>query len=127
MTHLSKYYISRVVIALAFGALSFMLNSSWPRAIGLTLGALAIFLYLPKSGRYIVRPENTMTPFRIDEYSHAIRNQAARDGFVVMTLGFFLLQTYGAVTHTPLTARHFTLLFVAGWMIYFLSDFWRRA
>jgi hypothetical protein len=126
MSNLSKYYISRTLIALAFGALALILSGSWPLAIGMALGALAIFLYLPKSGRYIIRSENSVTPFRIDEYSQTIRNQAARDGFVVMTLGFFVLQIYSMATKTSLTANNFTLLFVFGWLTYLVSDFWRR-
>lgn len=126
MTNLSKYYISRTLIALAFGALALILGGSWALAIGFSVGALAVFLYLPKSGRYIIQPENSVTPFRIDEYSRAIRNQAARDGFVVMTLGFFILQIYGMTTNAAISANDFTLLFVAGWLTYLVSDFWRR-
>jgi len=126
MTHLSRYYISRVIIALAFGALSLWMGGSWARAIGLTIGALAIFLYLPHSGRYIVRTENSIAPFRIDEYSQRIRNQAARDGFVILTLGFFVIQAYGMITKTGMTANGFTLLFGIGWLTYFISDYWRR-
>ncbi len=126
MSNMSKYYFSRALVALALGAISFMLNGSWPRAIGLALGTLALFLYLPTSGRYIIRSKNSIAPFRIDEYSQAIRNQAARDGFVVMTLGFFLLQAYSAVTKTALTANHFTILFILGWLTYLVSDLWRR-
>jgi len=107
MSNLSKYYISRTFISL-------------------TLGALATFPYLPKSGRYIIGRENSATPFRIDEYSQAIRNQAARDGFVVMTLDFFVLQIYSMATKTALSINYFTLLFIIGWLTYLVSNFWRR-
>ncbi len=126
MSHLSKYYISRTLIALAFGALTLILSGSWTLAIGFSIGALVVFLYLPKSGRYLIRSENSITPFRSDEYSQAIRNQAARDGFVVLTLGFFVLQIYSMATKTALSANGFTALFVIGWLTYLGSDFWRR-
>ena len=37
MSNLSKYYISRTFIALAFGALALILGGSWPLAIGMAL------------------------------------------------------------------------------------------
>ena len=126
MTHLSKYYISRVLIALAFGAGSLILGGSWASAIGFALGSLAIFIYLPKSGRYIIHDADSATPFRVDEYSKNIRNLASRDGFLMLTWGFFVLYAYGAITKTTLTANHFMLLFVVGWLTYLISDFWRR-
>jgi len=126
MNTLSKYYISRIFIAIAFGALARVTGASWPTTIGFAVGALAIFLYLPKSGRYLIQPRNSIAPFREDEFGRAIRNRAARDGFVLLTLGFFVLHLYAAIAKTVIPASWFDALFVVGWLAYLISDFWRR-
>ena len=126
MSHLSKYYISRIFIAIAFGALARITGASWPVTIGFAGGALAVFLYLPKSGHYIVLPENSVTPFRTDEYSQAIREKAARDGFVVLSLGFFLIHAYAQVAKVSIPIPWIDVLFGVGWATYLISDLWRR-
>ena len=126
MSNLSKYYISRIIIAMAMGALAIIFGASWPVAIGFVVGALAVFLYLPKSGRYIVLPENSVAPFRTDEYSQAIREKAARDGFVVLSLGFFLIHAYAQVAKVSIPIAWIDTLFGIGWLSYLVSDFWRR-
>lgn len=126
ISNLSSYYISRTLLALAFGGLFIAVGLPWWTAVPITLVMIAFFLWAPKSGRYMVQPKNGVAPLREDEYGRTIRNRAARDAFVVMTLGIIGAILYGLIAQTDVSITRLGLIIILGWLTYFVSDFWQR-
>ena len=127
MTGLTRYYISRAVISLAFGGLLALTGFPWWTAVLVGLMVFALFLWAPRSGRYAVHPELGVTALRRDERTQAINDKAARNGFIVATLALAAMATYFGTTarsDVPILALHLSL--VLGVLTYFLSDFWLR-
>ncbi len=127
MTGLSRYYLSRALISLAFGGLLALTGSPWWMAVLVGLLVFALFLWAPRSGRYAVHPELGVTALRRDERTQVINDKAARNGFVVTILAIAAIATYfGTIAQTdvPILALHLSL--VLGVMTYFFSDFWLR-
>lgn len=127
MTGLSRYYITRALISLAFGGLFALTGSPWWMAVLTGLIVFALFLWAPRSGRYAVHPELGVTALRRDERTQAINDKAARNGFVVTTLAIAMIAIYfGTITQTdvPILALHLALALAA--LTYFLSDFLLR-
>lgn len=120
---MSRYYLSRVLVAVAFGALWVVLGSSW-WAAGLAAGvAFALFVLAPRSGLYAVRPELGVTAMADDERTRAVRDKAARIAFVATMLGLGGLELYfrrSGVEAIPLRAVDFLLLF--GVAVYWLFN-----
>ncbi len=56
MTGLSRYYISRAFVSLAFGVLFALAISPWWLGALSTLLVFSFFLWAPHSGRYAVQP-----------------------------------------------------------------------
>lgn len=63
---------------------------------------------------------------REDEYGQGIRNQAARDAFIVTTLGIAGAILYGSLAETAVSIALLGLILGLGWLTYFVSDFWRK-
>ncbi len=127
MTDLSRYYVSRAFVSLAFGALFALSISPWWLGALSGLLVFGFFFWAPHSGRYTVQPERGATAMQRDERALAISGQAARNGFVVTVMAIAAIALYfGAVTQTavPILALHLTLALAT--FTYFLSDFWMR-
>jgi hypothetical protein len=120
---MSRYYISRAIVAIVFGSLFALAGSPWWLALLIGMAAFAWFLYAPHSGRYAVHPELGVTALRRDERTQVITDKAAKNAFVVIVLALVAAAAYfGAAV--PAAAIHWTL--VLGVIIYFASDFWLR-
>ena len=127
MTGMSRYYISRAFISVAFGGLFALTGSPWWMAILVSAVLIALFLYAPHSGRYAVHPDLGVTALRRDERTQAITDRAARNAFVVTVLVIAGITVYfGAIlsASVPVIALKLTLALAA--LTYFLSDFWLR-
>jgi hypothetical protein len=62
MTGMSRYYISRILVSVAFGGLFALTGSPWWMAVLTSIVLIALFLYAPHSGRYAVHPELSYGP-----------------------------------------------------------------
>ncbi len=127
MTSLSRYYMSRAFVSLAFGGLLALAISPWGLGALSSLEVFGFFLWAPHSGRYTVQPERGTTAMQRDERTQAISGKAARNGFVVTILAIASIALYfGAVTQTavPILALHLTLFLAT--FTFFISDFWMR-
>jgi len=121
MTGMSRYYISRALISIAFAALFAFTGTPWWQAVLIGAAAMAFFLYAPHSGRYAVYPELGATALRRDERTQAITDKAARNAFVAGMLALAGVALYYAgSTAVPLVAIHWIL--ILGALVYFLSD-----
>jgi len=127
MTATIPYYVSRVVLAVALGALLVMTGSPW--WAGSLIGALALawFLWAPYSGRYVVRPDGRAMPLRRDERAESINNKAARNAFVLTMLVLGAVTVYYGISGlaaVPLPVLKGVL--ILGAVVYVTSDFWLR-
>ncbi|MDD4903964.1 MAG: hypothetical protein PHV11_00550 [Candidatus Bipolaricaulis sp.] len=96
------YVVSRVgLVAILSVALGFS-GLPWWGAVAAGVLALAFFLAVPRSGRYVVASEGGVAPLRRDERSRAIRDKAARNAFVLTLLSVAgLAVAYGRVLRAP--------------------------
>ncbi len=127
MKGMQAYYLSRLVLSLALGALFVIAGSAW--WLSALVGALAFlwFLIAPRLGRYAVHPEYGATALRRDERSEAINAAAARNAFVACMLavgGLIIYHGAMALDRVPLVALEALLLL--GALVYYATDFWLR-
>lgn len=120
MSGMNAYYISRAVLSVAFGMLFAFSGSTWWMGLIAGLGAMAFFLWAPRSGRYAVHPEYGVTALRRDERTQVINDKAGRNAFIALAFGWgaLLFLDGGAAVMTG--AR---LLLLVGLAVYYLSDF----
>jgi hypothetical protein len=126
MSNLTVYYVSRTLLALVFGVLFLVAGLPWWAAVPITAALIAFFLWAPKSGRYVIQTDRGVAPMQEDEYGREIRNQAARDAFVVTTLGMAGAILYGFLAETDLSIAVLGVILGLGWLTYFASDFRRK-
>jgi hypothetical protein len=89
--------------------------------------ALAWFLWAPRSGRYVVRPEHGPTALRRDDRTQAIAAKAARNAFIVTYLALGGVGIYyGLIAPGSVPVATVNLILVLGVAAYFGSDFWLR-
>ena len=127
MTGMTWYHVSRAVISIAVGGLFVLAGAPWWMAAGVGVVALAFFIWVPRSGRYAVRPEDGVTALQRDERTQAITNRAARNGFALTMLslaGLILYFELGASSDVPVSALALVLLI--GTATHFVSDLWFR-
>ena len=127
MTGMSRYYVSRVVISIAFGALFALTGSPWWMAILTSVVLIALFLYAPRSGRYAVHPELGIMALQRDERTQTITDRAARNAFVVTMLVIAAVTLYfGSISPAGVPVIVLKLVLVLAGLTYFLSDLWLR-
>jgi hypothetical protein len=98
----------------------------WSGAL-VAVAAMAFFLWAPGSGRYLVEPEGGTNPLRLDERTAAIRDHAARDGFVVLMLSLAALVLYfGLFQPGDIPYQYILGVTSFGFLAYFVSDALRR-
>ena len=127
MRGMKAYYLSRLVLSLALGALFVITGSAWWMGVLIAGLAFVWFLVAPRLGRYAVHPELGASALRRDERSEAINAAAARNAFVVSMLavgGLIIYHGALALDRVPLVALE--ALLVLGVLVYYASDFWLR-
>ena len=121
------YYLSRLLLSVILGGLSFIAGAPWWIAAIVCVTVIAFFLWAPRSGRYVVRPELGFTALRRDERSQAVTNRAARMGFVATILAAGGLVVYFAIfAEAKVPVWAVALVVALGGATYFLSDSWLR-
>jgi hypothetical protein len=124
---MKNYYISRGVFAILFGILSYLISGSVLSAVLFAGVIMALFIYLPHSGRYKVKPENGITALRRDEWTERITQQSGRNAWVAVTLaGAGIVFYYGRIAPGDVPVNLLGLLLSFGMVVYFASDFWLR-
>jgi hypothetical protein len=127
MTSRYRYYIVRALVSAAFGIVFALAGLPWWGALIVAVGAFVLFLWAPRSGRYLVQPEGGAAPLRHDERTAAIRNQAARNGFAGIMLALAAATLYfGLIAPGDLPVGIPSLTLALGAVIYFVSDHWLR-
>ena len=127
MSGMSRYYVSRASVCVAFGGLLALTGSPWWAALLVGTVVFAVFLYVPHSGRYAVHPDLGATALRRDERTQTIADKAARNAFVATMLAMAGVAIYyGAIASTSVPVAAIDLILVLAALTYFLSDFWMR-
>jgi hypothetical protein len=127
MTGMTRYYVSRIVFAIALGLLFAFTGSPWWMAALIGGLALAFFLWAPQSGRYVVQPERGGTALRRDERTQVINDKAARNAFVISMLSLAAIEVYfGAFAPALVPVALLNLVLALGVLTYFASDAWLR-
>lgn len=121
---MTRYYISRVLVAWIFAALFYLLGAAWWAAL-LVGGVLtAWFWYAPRSGRYQVDPGRGVTALQRDERAEWINDKAARNAFVLMALALGGINIYyGSISGLdaiPIGWTRWLLIGAVG--VYLISD-----
>jgi hypothetical protein len=121
---MTRYYVSRILIAWIFAALFYAVGSSWWMALLVGAMATAWFLYAPHSGRYQVDPERGVTALGRDERSQWINDKAARNALVVLGLALGGLNIYfGTIAGRAAVPIEWTRwLLTGGAAVYLISD-----
>jgi 1,4-dihydroxy-2-naphthoate octaprenyltransferase len=94
----ARYVVSRAVLTAVLGAALYAGGLPWWGAVVACLGALVFFLLAPRCGRYVVKDDGGAAPLRRDERTRAIRDQAARNAFILTVLALAgLAIAYGLI------------------------------
>ncbi len=122
-----SYYISRGVLSLIFGLVIYLLTHSiWISILFIMLN-IAVFTYLPHSGRYKVKPEGGVTPLRRDEWTQIITDKAGRNAWVVVALmGSFTILYFGLISPGDVPVTVLAVIIFSGNVAYYGTDFWFR-
>jgi hypothetical protein len=121
---LAWYYVTRLaMVALWLLAATVAGLPIWASALA-AAGMIAYFVWLPRSGRYVVRQDQPLAPMRRDERSLAISGRAATWGFVVETLLVSAGMVWGVISHQQGLAGFLALVLAAGLMTYLVAQGW---
>ncbi len=127
MTSTFAYYVTRALVSAALGIVFALAGVPWWGALIVAVGAFALFVWAPRSGRYLVQPKGGATPLRHDERTAAVRNQAARNGFVGVMLALAAATLYfGLIVPGDIPVGVASVTLALGVAIYFVSDYWLR-
>jgi len=123
MNAMSRYYLLGALIGVVFGGLFALAGMPWWVAILAGIVPFAWFLWAPRSGRYVVRPELGATALRSDERTQVINDKAARNaGMVTMlaTAGVVIYFGFIAPANVPVAILNFVILLY--FLVYWVSD-----
>jgi hypothetical protein len=124
---MKRYYLSRAVVSIVFGGLLYLVSGyAW---VGLLAAVLAFgtFVFLSRSGRYRVNPQQGVTALRRDERTQQVNQRSGRTAWVVVTiLGSGLVLYYGLLAPGDVPTGLLGGVLLTGLLAYYISDFWLR-
>jgi hypothetical protein len=124
---MKSYFLSRAVVSIVFGGLLYLVSGyTW---VGLLAAVLAFgtFVFLSRSGRYRVNPQQGVTALRRDEWTQSINQRSGRTAWVVVTiLGSGLVLYYGLLAPGNVPTGLLGGVLLIGLLTYYISDFWLR-
>ena len=124
---MKKYYLSRGLVSIIFGGLVYLVSGAILAGLVSALLVFVTFIYLSRSGRYLVKPQHGITALRRDEWAQNIAQRSGRNAWVVVTIaGSVLVLYYGLLSpgDVPVSLLGGVLLF--GLVTYYVSDYWMR-
>jgi hypothetical protein len=125
--NLMPYYISRAGISILItGLMIFTGSHFW---LSFLSGALILIMFIiaPLSRRYSVHPEFGITALRRDDFTSAVNEKSARNGFVAVTILITGAAGFSAALGGGLvTAQALKLMLLTGLLVYYISDFFYR-
>jgi hypothetical protein len=82
------------------------------------------FVWLPRSGRYVIREGQPVAPMRRDERGRAVSGTAATWAFVVETLMAGAGMVWGVVSRQQVLTGFLGLVLAAGMLTYLVGQGW---
>ena len=127
MTSKAGYYITRIVVATAAGALFWLAGLPWWGGLIVGVVLLGFFIWIPRSGRYVAHFSGDTARLQRDERMQAIRDQAARNALLGMVLALAgTILYYGLIVPGDVPVTVLSLILALGTVIYAGSDYWLR-
>lgn len=124
MKGLAWYYVTRLaMVALWLLVATVAGLPIWASALP-AAGMIAYFVWLPRSGRYVVREDQPLAPMRRDERSQALSSRAAAWAFVVETLLVGAGVVWGVVSQQHGLASFMGLVLAGGMFTYLVAQGW---
>jgi hypothetical protein len=124
MKGLVWYYLTR--LALVGLWLLVAMVAGLPIWVSVPTGAAmaAYFVWLPRSGRYVVREDQPLAPLRRDERGQAVSGRAATWAFVVLTVLLGAGMVWGVVSRQQGLTGFLGLVLAAGMLTYLVAQGW---
>ncbi|HUT15650.1 MAG TPA: hypothetical protein VMY98_05335 [Anaerolineae bacterium] len=125
--NLRWYYVTRGLMVLAWVGLMALLGT--PREIMLVGAVLmaAFYLWLPRSGRYVIRTDRPLSPLLRDEREHAISSRAATYAFVAMLVPLAAAVLVASLRGQDAVSTDLISSIIAVSMtVWFVASFWLR-
>ena len=127
MTGLRRYYVVRILISAAFAGVFYLGGLPWWMALLAAVFLIVIFLWLPRSGRYVVNNGGGASVLQRDERSQTIANRAGSIAFAVIMIAIGALAIYYGIIHPANVPVIWLNMVVAlGALSYFLADIYYR-
>lgn len=124
MKGLSWYYVTRLALVALWLLVSLVAGLPVWLSVPIAAAMVAYFVWLPRSGRYVVREGQPLAPMRRDERSRAVRDRAATWAFVVETLLVVVGILWGVLSNQRELAGFLGLVLAGGMMTYLLAQGW---
>jgi hypothetical protein len=124
MKGLAWYYVTRLALVALWLLVIMVAGLPVWLSVPTAAAMVAYFVWLPRSGRYVVRQDRPLTPMRRDERSLAISGRAAAWAFVVETLLAGAGMVWGVVSHQQGLTGFLGLVLAAGMFTYLVAQGW---
>jgi hypothetical protein len=124
MKGLAWYYVSRLALVALWLLITTVARLPLWLSVPTAAAMVAYFVWLPRSGRYVVREDRPLTPMRRDERGQAVSGRAATWAFVVETLLAGAGMVWGVVSHQQVLTGFLGLVLAAGMLTYLVAQGW---
>ena len=124
---MKSYYMSRVVMSIAFGGLVWLVSGYLLAGVLIAAVVFIMFFYLYQSGRYRIDPQKGISALRRDEWTQSINNRSGRNAWVVVAiLGSNMVFYYGLLSPGDVPVNLLGGVLLTGLVTYYVSDYWMR-
>ena len=124
MKGLAWYYVTRLVLVALWLFVTMVAGLPLWLSVPTAAAMVAYFVWLPRSGRYVVREDRPLAPMRRDERSRAVSGRAAIWAFVVETLLAGAGMVWGVLSHQQVLTGFLGLVLAAGMLTYLVAQGW---
>ncbi|MBC7233232.1 MAG: hypothetical protein H5T68_08350 [Chloroflexi bacterium] len=80
------YYVTRGLLILAWLGLMILLKAHWEIVLFGVVFMIVLYLWLPHSGRYVIRTDKPLSPLASDERERMVSLQAAAYAFAILVI-----------------------------------------
>lgn len=123
--NLRWYYVTRGVLILAWVGLMDLLGTRREIILLGVLLMIARYLWMPRSGRYVIRADRPLSPLQRDERESAISSRAAAYAFVATLVPLAAAVLLATLRGQDTLSTDFVSSVVAlGMMVWLAASFW---
>ena len=124
MKGLAWYYVTRLAMVALWLLVAMVAGLPVWLSVPTAAAMVAYFVWLPRSGRYVVREDQPLAPIRRDERGRAVSGRAAAWAFVMETLLAGAGMVWGVVSQQQVLTGFLGLVLAAGLLTYLLAQGW---